>query len=156
MSSLSPLPDTVVPAPPAPTPAGRWRARLLALVEVAACSGVPTQVLVQYAAVAVGVRAWQAPGVPTLTFLAVTQLADSLLLITLMRGIEHAHGDPVGPLWRGDRPLGREIRLGLLLVPADFLIVGTVLGLAGWLAPGLHNVADNPFESMLTSPARAG
>lgn len=143
--------------PPAPVwpPPRRWPARVRAGAEVVACSSVPTQLLVQYAAVWLGVQPWRAPGVPTLRFLAVTQLADSVLLIALMALLTRARGDRLGPLWLGQRPWRREAALGLALVPAVFAVVAAILSLGTHLWPGLHNVQENPFESLLDTPARA-
>jgi membrane protease YdiL (CAAX protease family) len=56
----------------------------------------------------------------------------------------------------GRRPLIREIALGLLLVPVAVLIVGVIIGSIRTFVPGLHNVPDNPLESLATGgPAGA-
>jgi len=110
---------------------------------------------VQLAAVSVGVHPWQAPGVPTMAFLAVTQLADACLLIALMTVLTRLHGDRPGLLWRGTRPLAREAGLGVLLIPAVLLLVGLTLGLTTRFAPWLRNVPENPFEQLISTPGRA-
>lgn len=136
--------------------AGPWRARLLAVCEVLLCCSLPTQVLAQYAAVGAGVEPWMAPGVPTLGFLATTQLADAALLIGLMAWISRLHQDDLRELWLGSRPWLRECRLGLLLVPVVFLLVAGAIGVLSVFAPGLHNVDQNPFEPLLNTPLRSG
>ncbi len=148
------IPDPDLPSAGPGAPPSAWRPRLRGAGEVVLCSSLPTQLLVQYAAVLAGIAPWQAPGVPTLAFLAITQLGDTVLLVTLMVLLTRARGESVAPLWRGARPPSGEIRLGLLLVPLVFVLVGGALALAGWLAPRLHNVTENPFAALLDTPAR--
>lgn len=153
---LPPAPEEPAPAPaPAPPPRSAWVGRLIAVAEVLLCSGLPTQFAVQFAAIAMGIHPWHAAGVPTLAFLATTQLLDSVLLIALMSALTRAHGGSPRALWRGSRPLLREGGLGLLLVPAVLVIVAATMSLATRLAPWLHNVPENPFEQLIDSPARA-
>ena len=139
------------PLPGDPSP---WRARIIALLEVLACSSLPTQILIQNAAVLAGMHPWQSPGVPTLAFLATTQLADSVVLIGLMVVMTRAHGDRPAGLWRGQARLAPEAWLGLKLIPVVFLGIAVTMGLLARVAPGLHNVTENPFEQLLGSPAR--
>ena len=149
--------------PPAPEPAAEplpdtrspWRARLIALLEVLACSSLPTQILIQNAVVLAGMNPWRSPGMPTLAFLATTQLVDSVVLIGLMVVLTRAHGDRPADLWRGQARLGAEAWLGIKLIPVVFLGIAVTMGLLAQLAPGLHNVTENPFESLLDTPARA-
>lgn len=151
-------------AAPAPQPSGvdtpasvgsPWRARLIALAEVILCSSLPTQLLIQNAVALAGVRPWQSAGVPTLAFLAMTQLADSVLLIWLMVVLTRAHGERPAALWRGQARLWPEVWRGIALIPAILLGMAALMGLLARAAPWLHNVAENPFESLVDSPARA-
>ena len=135
---------------------GPWRARLLAACEVLLCSSLPTQVVAQYAIVAAGVQPWMSPGVPTLRFLALAQLADAGLLIGLMVWITRMHRDDARTLWLGTRPWLRECRLGILLVPVVFALVAGALVVLAYVAPGLHNIEQNPFEPLLSTPVRSG
>lgn len=132
-----------------------WPARVMALAEVLLCSGVPTQLVVQLAAVTSGINPWQAPGVPTLTFLVVTQLADAVLLIAVMTALFRLHGEHPRTIWWGGRPLPRELGLGAALIPPVFALVAVTATLASRFAPWLHNVPDNPFESLIDTPGRA-
>ena len=50
------------------------------------------------------------------------------------------------------RGAGRELGLGVLLVPVLFVIVAAIQLAIRALAPHLHNVPVNPFESFLSSP----
>ncbi|MGE3578093.1 MAG: CPBP family intramembrane glutamic endopeptidase [Vicinamibacterales bacterium] len=150
----APEPGTADPlAEPARRPARA--ARLIALAEVLLCSGLPTQLVVQLAVVTAGVQPWHAEGVPALAFLATTQILDAALLIGVMAVLTRAHGERAGALWRGTRPGLREIGLGVALIPVVLVLVAATLGLAARYAPWLHNVAENPFETLIDSPARA-
>ena len=155
------VPPVTEPSPgtgsdPGPVAAARvWPARILALTEVLLCSGVPTQLVIQLAAVTSGIKPWQAPGVPTLTFLVVTQLADAVLLIALMTGLLRLHGERPRTIWWGGRPPLRELGLGAALIPPVFALVAVTVTLASRFAPWLHNVPDNPFESLIDTPGRA-
>ena len=140
---------------PPDTPAP-WRSRAIALLEVLVCSSLPTQIVIQNAVVLAGVNPWRSPGVPTLAFLATTQLVDSLVLIGLMVVLTRAHGDRPADLWRGQARLGPEVWLGLKLIPVVFLGIAVTMGLLAQVAPGLHNITVNPFEQLLDTPARAG
>lgn len=149
-----PAPDTGLPGP-APAPRHTWTGRLVALAEALLCSGLPTQFVVQLAAVTAGVQPWHAAGVPTLAFLATTQILDAALLVGLMVVLTRAHGGSPRALWRGTRPGLRESGLGLALVPVVLVLVAATLTLAARFAPWLHNVQQNPFESLIDSPSRA-
>ncbi len=148
----APAPPAAGPLPGAPSP---WRTRGIALLEVLACSSLPTQILIQNVVVLAGMNPWRSPGVPTLTFLATTQLADSIVLIGLMVVLTRAHGERPVDIWRGQAKPAPEARLGLKLIPVVFLSMAVTMGLLARLAPGLHNVTENPFEQLLDTPAHA-
>jgi membrane protease YdiL (CAAX protease family) len=131
------------------------RQRLLAVLEVLLCSSLPTQVLIAAILGMLGV----APRTPTdqlsLTFVVVLSLTDTAVLIGLMVVLARAHGDSAWLLWRGNRPLRGELVRGLLLVPAAVLMVGALINSVRLVAPWLHNVPDNPLESLATDPGGA-
>ena len=131
------------------------RQRLLAVLEVLLCSSLPTQLLIAAILGMLGV----APRSPTdqlsLTFVVVLSLTDTAVLIGLMVVLARAHGDSAWLLWRGIRPLRGELVRGLLLVPAAVLMVGALINSVRLVAPWLHNVPDNPLESLATDPGGA-
>ena len=130
-----------------------WQQRVLAVLEVLLCSSLPTQFLIGGILGALGV----APRIGdqlSLTFVLVLSLTDSAILIGLMIMLVRAHGDSPWLLWRGSRPLKREIVLGLLLVPVAVLMVGLLIGSIRALAPWLHNVPENPLEALATGGPR--
>jgi membrane protease YdiL (CAAX protease family) len=61
----------------------------------------------------------------------------------------------VKALWIGDRPVAREAIVGLLLVPAVFLMVVVLLNVLRIAAPWLHNVPTNPLEQLAATPGQA-
>jgi membrane protease YdiL (CAAX protease family) len=133
-----------------------WQRRAQAVLEVLLCSSLPTQILVAWLLGALGVAPRTADDQLSLTFVLALSLADSALLIVLMVVLARAHGDSPWLLWRGHRPVFREIALGLLLVPATVLTVGVLVGSLRELAPWLHNVPENPLEALATGgPAAA-
>jgi membrane protease YdiL (CAAX protease family) len=86
----------------------------------------------------------------------VLSLTDTIVLAVLMVVLERANGDSAWLLWRGRRPLAREIALGILLIPVAVLMVGVPIGLIRTFAPWLHNVPENPLENLATrGPAGA-
>ena len=131
------------------------RQRLLAVLEVLLCSSLPTQFLIAAILGMLGV----APRTPTdqlsLTFVVVLSLTDTAVLIGLMVLLARVHRDSAWLLWRGIRPLRGELVRGLLLVPAAVLMVGALINSVRLVAPWLHNVPDNPLESLATDPGGA-
>src|SRR4029450_5925759 len=66
-----------------------------------------------------------------------------------------AHREPLSGFVLGQRRPGREVVLGVALIPAAFLLVIAVLAVILAIRPSLHNVAVNPFERMLQPPRDA-
>jgi membrane protease YdiL (CAAX protease family) len=122
-------------------------------MEMLLCSSLPTQLLLAVALDAAGLSAHTGDGQLSLAFVLALSLGDTLLLIGLMVALTRAHGESVWRLWRGTRPLGREVALGLGLVPLVVLMVGLLLGSLRVLAPWLQNVPENPLEALATGGA---
>jgi uncharacterized protein len=128
--------------------------RVLAVFEILLCSSLPTQLLLQFALVGLGVSPVTEAGTPSLPFIATLLLADTVVLVALMVAISMAHGDRLSELWLGHRPIAREALLGLSLVPAIFLLVALLLGGIRFAAPWLHDVPDNPLEGLAAGGTR--
>ncbi len=132
-----------------------WQQRIRAVLEVLLCSSLPTQFLIAGILGALGM-APQTGGQLSLTFVFVLSVTDSAVLIALMIALERAHGESPWLLWRGRCPLLRELILGFLLVPVAILMVGVLIGSIRTFAPWLHNVPENPLETLATGgPAGA-
>ncbi len=141
-------PDEGAPlAPPAPvSPLG---GRLMALFEVLACSGFPTQLFIGQVLAIAGIRPYTADHRYSGAFIVTLSLADAALLTGLVFWFLHVHGERARDVLLGRRPLWREAVLGVLLVPLVFFLAGLVLVTVQHFAPSLHNVARNPLESLI-------
>jgi membrane protease YdiL (CAAX protease family) len=152
-----PLTEPLAPLEPfhAPAPVGErlspLQRRLLAVGEVVLCSSVPTQFLIGALLVAAGwAHVNEATGTTELTlpFVLTLSLADTFVVIVLMFVLMRAHGESARELWIGTVRLRREVLVGMLLVPAVFLMVVVMLNGLRLFAPSLHNVISNPLERL--------
>jgi membrane protease YdiL (CAAX protease family) len=146
VSEPLPSPDALATAP-AITPNG-VRPRLVAVGEILLCSSVPTQFAIGGLLTAAGWPPLDPSGQLSLPFVLTLSLADTVLLIALMVGLTHVHGETATALWIGDRPLKKEALLGLLLIPVVFVMVVVLLNALRLWAPWLHNVPSNPLEEL--------
>jgi membrane protease YdiL (CAAX protease family) len=131
------------------------RARLTAIIEVLLCSSVPTQLAIGAILRLAGLASVDAAGHLSFGFVFILSLADTLLVIGLMIVFMRVHGERPGRLWIGDRPVTREVVIGLVTVPIIFVAVGILLNTLRLLMPWLHNVQTNPLEQLAGSPAQA-
>jgi membrane protease YdiL (CAAX protease family) len=152
VSEAFPTPDALTDFPaaaaaPSPAPA-RSRARLIAAGEIVLCSGIPTQLALGGLLALAG---W-APQL-SLSYVVTVSLADTLLLIVLMVLLMRAHGESAAALWLGERPIGREVLLGIVMVPLIVFCVVILLNGLRLLMPWLHNVQTNPLEQLASNGA---
>jgi membrane protease YdiL (CAAX protease family) len=122
--------------------------RLIAVAEVLLCSSLPTQIVIGQLLAAMGLDPRTDGGQLSPPFAFALLLIDSVVLTALMVVLTRAHGESPRALWLGDRPVFREIGVGLALVPIVFLTVALLLAALMRLLPGLHNVAENPIEQL--------
>jgi membrane protease YdiL (CAAX protease family) len=120
------------------------------------CSGVPTQLVIGQVLTASGWPPFSPDGTPRLAPLFALALADTVLVLLVVALLLHAGGERLRPLLMGNRPIGRESALGLMLVPVLFIGVGLTVLLVRTLLPWSHNVPLNPFEEFLKTPTNAG
>jgi membrane protease YdiL (CAAX protease family) len=147
------LSDALAQPPALPSPS--FRRRLLALAEVALCSSVPTQVAIGAALGAAGMSPVDDAGGLSRSFIVTLSLLDTALLLTFMIWLMREHGESPRALWLGTRPVSREARFGLVMVPALILGVGLLLNSLRLVAPFLRNVPTNPFEQLAARPGDA-
>jgi membrane protease YdiL (CAAX protease family) len=161
-----PLPDDVPadggPAPRAgpalDTPAlerPRPGAQTIAVFEVVAASGFPTQLALGGLLLAAGLGPFGADGQLSMSYLAVLMPADMALLLAIVAWRIRAGGERVRDVLLGARPWAREGWLGIGLVPAVFGGVVVVMLTLRTAWPALHNVDANPFEALIRSRADA-
>jgi membrane protease YdiL (CAAX protease family) len=115
---------------------------------MAVCSGFPTQIALALLFRAAGLAETSSDGQISLPFVAIVSLADTALLIGLMRWFLQVSGQSGAQLWLGSRPLLPEIVRGVLLTPLILAAVGLLLLAIQTWAPQLHTVPVNPLEAM--------
>ncbi len=148
--------DAVVPVSlPLDHRPGQLVRRLVALLEVVAASGFPTQLALGAVLMGAGVRPLAPGGGLSLSFVVVVWALDAVILFGFIAWRLDAGGERPDAVLFGSRPLGREAVIGLALVPVLFAGVVAVLALVRVLAPSLHNVATNPFEGLIRTPLDA-
>ena len=91
------------------------------------CSGFPTQLLVFQALTYFGMSSRAADGGWSPPFIVAMALIDMVLVLLLVWLFLRAHREPVAEFVLGPRRPGREVLLGLALIPAAFLLVVVVL-----------------------------
>jgi membrane protease YdiL (CAAX protease family) len=131
-------------SPPSPVPVAGGRA----LVEVALCSGFPTQLVL----IAVMIAAGATQGY-TVGFLVPLLWLDTLLVVGLAWWFLRRSGDEPRWIWLGEPSWLREAAYGLFVVfPAVTLLIAALSAGLTWAWPWLHNVADNPLKALLQTP----
>ena len=129
--------------------------RLGGFIEVFLCSGLPTQLLVFQLLTYFGMTSQAADGGWAPAFVVSMALIDMVLVLLLIGVFLRAHGEPLSEFVVGPRRPGREVLLGMTLIPAAFVQVIVVLAVILAIRPALHNVDVNPFERMLQTPRDA-
>lgn len=133
----------------------RLSERLGALFEVVLCSDLPTQLLLMQVLALIGVRPFVEGGQLSMTYVAVLSLSDTALLVAIMLWLLSRHGERPHDVFIGPRSIGRELRLGVLLVPGIVVLVVGVFTFVQRFAPWLHTVPENPLESLIGTPRDA-
>lgn len=131
------------------------RLRLIALIEILACSGFPTQLAITGALAAAGVVPFDAQGGLSARYVFAVSLIDAAAVVGLVAWFLHVHGERFGRVMFGNRPVAREMRLGVYQIPIVFLIAVAAMLAIEHAVPWLHNVTRNPFEGLIRSPADA-
>jgi membrane protease YdiL (CAAX protease family) len=127
--------------------------RVYAALEITLCSGFPTQIALIYLFRLAG---WSVlDGQLSIGFVATLLILDAAVVIVLVVLLLHVHGESARQVFLGDRPIGREVLIGLPLTLVVFMIVIVMLTLAQRVAPWLRNVPDNPLEQLIRSKADA-
>jgi uncharacterized protein len=145
-----------VPEPQAPGPRHPLLApRLVALFEVILCSDYPTQLALAATLNVAGFSPLDASGRLSLGYIVTLSLVDTVLLIGLIVLFLRAHGERLSDVMLGARPIAGEVRLGAQLTVAAIVLGVAVLTGIQALVPGLHNVARNPLQDLISGPRNA-
>ena len=129
--------------------------RAAAALEVLLCSGFPTQLVIITVLATFGMRPRALDGTFSAPFVFTLTLLDTALLVSLVCFFLRAHRESVRDALFGSRRIGRELLLGLALIPASFLVVICVLALVQLVAPWLRNVAHNPLADLAKTRGQA-
>jgi membrane protease YdiL (CAAX protease family) len=150
-------PPRVGPLAPkdASRPPSRPVDRLAALVEVAICSGFPSQIALIYLLALAGYSPFQGGARLSLGYVGTLLLLDAAVLIGLIVWLLFLHGERPRDIFLGRRAVSQEALLGVPLTVVVFGLVFVVLTLVQRLAPWLHNVPQNPLEQLIRSPRDA-
>jgi membrane protease YdiL (CAAX protease family) len=138
-----------------PVAVARTRLRVAALLEVVACSGLPTQLALHGLLALVGIHPYDAARRLSTVYVFTISIADTVVLVCLAAWFLRLHGESWRAVFLGARPLARESLLGVLQVPLAFLLAAAVMLAARHLAPWLHDVQTNPMAGLITSRAGA-
>jgi uncharacterized protein len=127
------------------------RIRLIAVLEILACSGLPTQLAIAGGLAGAGIAPYDGGGQLAPRYVFALSLLDAAALVGLAVWFLRAHGQRFSDVMFGQRPRGTEALRGLFHVPVVFLIAVAVMSVIGYLLPWLHNVPKNPFEGLVRS-----
>jgi CAAX protease family protein len=130
--------------PPAVLPVDR----VAAAFEVLLCSGFPTQLVVIALLASLGMRPQTADGQLSAPFVFALTLLDTVLLVGLVAFFFRARGESLRDELFGWRPPGRDVFLGIVLIPTSFVLVVFVLLILQLAVPSLRNVPHNPLAAL--------
>jgi membrane protease YdiL (CAAX protease family) len=137
------------------TPYALTQARASAIFEILLCSGVPSQLALVYMFALAGFAPFDADRELSLGYITTLLAVDTTLLTGLIFWFLHRHGESAREVFLGRRPIGREILIGIPMTAVVFGIALLSLSTAQRFFPTLHNVASNPLEQLISSPAKA-
>ena len=128
---------------------------LVAFIEVILCSGFPSQFVLAVGLSIIGLAAQDETGQLSIAYVAILSLADTTILVGLIFYFLNTHGEIPRQVFLGTRPHRRELILGCLLVPV--MVITAVAGLTTirYFWPSLHNIPENPMETLIQSPTDA-
>jgi membrane protease YdiL (CAAX protease family) len=139
---------------PGPSSSEIATARASALIEIALCSGIPSQFALAYMFALAGFSPLHDEQL-SFGYIATLLLVDATLLIALIFWLLSRHGERPRDVFLGRLPVGREVRIGLGLTVVVFALAVLVLSTARVLFPALHNVKENPLQQLIQTPAQA-
>jgi len=125
------------------------RIRLLAVLEIVACSGLPTQLAIASTLSLVGIGPYDAAGRLTSRYVFAVAVVDAVAVVALAAWFIRSHGQRFSEVMFGGRAVRVEAVHGLLHIPVVFLIAAGVLWAVQQLAPSMHDVTTNPFQGLI-------
>jgi membrane protease YdiL (CAAX protease family) len=141
--------EPVIEAAAPPQPRSTWPT----WIEILVCSGYPTQIVISYLLMAVGIQPTTSGGRLNGGFVFALALTDTVLLLSLILWFLVRRGERPSMVFFGNRPALREVAAGMASLPLILsLVIGLMLAIRRFL-PVLHNVSDNPLEGMIGTGA---
>jgi uncharacterized protein len=129
--------------------------RLIAILEVLLCSGLPTQLAIAGVLAAFGIVPYDSHKNLASNYVFALSLADAVALLGLVWWFLRLHGERPRAVLLGTRPILPEAVRGVLQVPVVFLIVLVVMVTVQKFVPALHDVEKNPFQGLIRSASDA-
>jgi membrane protease YdiL (CAAX protease family) len=123
----------------------------LALLQIVACSGYPTQILTMGALMLIGFRPVANANDWSLVYVGTLLLIDTVLLVGLVIAFLRLHGERPMDVFLGMHPVAGEVMRGILLVPMVFVVVAVIAAIVRVYAPWLQNDV-NPFQTLIRAP----
>jgi membrane protease YdiL (CAAX protease family) len=151
--------DGSAPAPTLP-PKPRLALRLrvlgprrvaVAIMQIALCSGLPTQFVLLVVLSAFGVQSPSTTKEWSLSFVAGVLVADSALVLGLILLFLRWSAERPRDVFLGRRSVAWEWSLGIALVPMAFVVIAAINVIVQRYAPTLHQ-AQNPFQPLVQTP----
>lgn len=139
------IPGTHAGAAPVPAPRSQWPT----WVEILLCSGYPTQLTITFLLMAAGMSPLIDGKQLSARFIFTLTLLDTVILLALIFWLLLRRGESPRQVFLGDRPITREIGVGLLSLPLVIALVVVLMTTVLRLAPTLRNVPNNPLEAFL-------
>ena len=138
-----------------PPPAVTVLDRVAAAFEVLLCSGFPTQLIVIAVLASLGMHPRTAAGDLSAPFVYALTLLDTLLLVSLIVFFFRARGESIREELFASTAPRQEVLLGLLLIPASFVLVVLILVGVQLAAPWLRDVPHNPLADLAKTRLQA-
>jgi len=129
--------------------------RVAAAFEVLLCSGFPTQVIVIALLASLGMHPRTANGTLAPPFIFTLMLLDTVLVVGLILFFLRVRGESIRDQLFGWRARGREVLLGIALIPASFILMVLLMVVLRLVAPSLRNVPHNPLADLVKTRADA-
>ncbi len=98
---------------------------------------------------------WRPVAPLTLSYVVALSLIDSVVLVALIVTFIRLRGERVSEVFFGGRSVLAEAVAGVPLIFAALAIGIGVLTLLRMVAPGLHDVEQNPLEALIATPRDA-
>jgi uncharacterized protein len=123
--------------------------RLVAALEILACSGLPTQLAIAAVLSLAGIGPYDARGHLDARYVFAVSLLDAVVIVGLAVWFLRSHGERFSDVMFGRRPGRAEMAHGLVHIPVVFLLAVGVMLAVQHVAPWMHNVQTNPFQGLI-------